>query len=113
MKRSRSVVFGPTFLAAAAAATLAATTLTGRSRDDPDPPDYQQICVNEETNIRVDDDACDDDGGGPFVWYYIPYHLSAPPVGSVASGGSRLRPPGTGVHAPVRGGFGGRSGGGS
>jgi hypothetical protein len=69
MKRSSSGV-------PLALTVIAASSLSGCAADE---PDYAAICVNPQTQERVDDDDCDDgdhpadydgDGGG-FFWYYV------------------------------------------
>jgi hypothetical protein len=62
---------------------LVASSLTGCGTDD-----GQAICVDPQTEVRVDDDDCDgvdedyDGTGGGFYWFYIPSGHSAPGVGS-------------------------------
>jgi hypothetical protein len=75
--RSRNVALALTTVAAAA-------SLSSCSTGD----DYQAICVDPQTEMRVDDDECDDvdddyDGGSGFAWFYISTHGShrAPAVG--------------------------------
>lgn len=55
--------------------------------------DYAAVCVDAETQERVDDDDCDDDGdysgsGGGFFWYYLGASSRIPAVGATASGGT-------------------------
>ncbi len=117
--RSASVAIGVTALAAAA--------LSGCTSS----PDYNAVCVDEETQERVPDDYCDDDDtyssyGGGYTWYYIGGSRRVPSVGSRVSGGSTSRPSGSVNGGPRSssggysdsdsssrdyGGFGGRSGG--
>lgn len=64
--RSASVGLGLTALVAA--------SLTGCAFGGD--PDYAAICVDPETEERVDDDQCDDDreysgAGGGFFWFYM------------------------------------------
>jgi hypothetical protein len=77
--RSATVTLGLT--------ALVATALTGCGGDKPD-PDYAAICVNPQTNERLDDDKCKDDHeydghSGGFYWFYMPSHGTyvVPPVG--------------------------------
>jgi hypothetical protein len=104
-KRSASVALGGLFAAIAMAAC----------GTDPEPdPDYSQICVDEQTKLRVDDDECDDDDHHGRSWFYLPYSRAVPAVGGLVdtTHGSYTRPP-TGRIAPVsKGGFGGRATGG-
>jgi hypothetical protein len=49
--------------------------------------DQQGVCVDRTTDVRVDDDVCDDDGtGGSHGWYYIPSGSRAPAEGQAISG---------------------------
>ncbi|WP_418277106.1 tRNA-dihydrouridine synthase [Isoptericola jiangsuensis] len=77
--RSVSVTLGVTALVAA--------SLTGCSPE----ADNRAICVDPETELRVDDDLCDEDdddyhggssGGGGHYWYYVRAGSRAPAVGS-------------------------------
>lgn len=72
---------------------LMATGLTGCSSS----ADYAAVCVDPETQERVDDDLCDDADddydddrpiGGGFFWYYLAASRSFPSVGSTVSGGT-------------------------
>lgn len=92
MKRSSSVILGAMF-----AASLAACSSSGDG--------YDEVCVEERTELRMDDAYCDPPRSG-YHWYYIPGHQAVPPVGSKVSGGSNVRPASGSV---VRGGFGGRA----
>jgi hypothetical protein len=84
--RSRSVALGLT--------TVVAAALTGCAPA----ADNQAICVDPETERRVDDDLCDEDdddyrassGGGGHYWYYMRSGSRAPAVGSsyVTTGGT-------------------------
>jgi hypothetical protein len=77
--RSKHVALGLT--------VVAASTLTGCGTD----PDYAAICVDPETQERVDDDQCDDSDrprdytgvGTGFFWFYMSSTSSArlPAVG--------------------------------
>lgn len=120
--RSMSVAIGVTAVAAAA---LSGCTST---------PDYEAVCIDEQTYERVDDDMCDDDEnnsyGSGYRWYYYGGGTRVPSVGSHVSGGSTSKPRGstsgsgygsgsgsgdsysdTGSSSHDYGGFGGRSGG--
>ncbi|MEV7430711.1 MULTISPECIES: hypothetical protein [unclassified Nocardioides] len=79
--RSTSVALGVTALMAAG--------LTGCSSS----ADYAAVCVNPETEERVDDDQCDDDSdyngvGTGFFWYYLGASSRVPSVGAPVSGGT-------------------------
>jgi hypothetical protein len=111
-RRSVSVTLGVT-------AVLAAT-LSGCSASQEEEYDYGAVCVDQQTQQRVDDDGCDDDGrDGHYGWYYIPTGSRAQPVGQRVSGGSFDPPPSDaatfrgGVPSEggdvSRGGFGGTS----
>lgn len=81
---------------------------------------YGAVCVDEDTQLRVDDDSCDDDyGGGALAWYYLPLGSRVGAVGQRVSGGSLALPAGAqasrgGVPREggvvSRGGFGGKPG---
>lgn len=85
-RASRAVPLGLT--------VIAASTLTGCGGD----PDVAAVCVDPQTNERVDDGQCDDsddpsdyDGvGSGFFWYYLGTQSARtiPSVGSPVSGGS-------------------------
>jgi hypothetical protein len=116
--RSVSVAIGVTALAAA--------TLSGCTSS----PDYNAVCIDEDTRERVSDYQCDDDEyssySGGYSWYYIGGGQRVPSIGSRVSGGSTSRPSGSvnggprsssggysdsGGSSHDYGGFGGRSGG--
>jgi len=55
--------------------------------------DYAAVCVDPQTQERVDDDQCDDDSdyngsGSGFFWYYLGASRTIPAVGSGVSGGT-------------------------
>ena len=118
-RRSASVSVGVVAVLAAAL-TGCSDTQGGQGQYDDD--DYAAVCVDEQTELRVDDDRCDDDGvvgGGAYAWYYVPFGRRVQPVGSRVGGGSfNPPPPGQAAHRGVpaeggevsRGGFGGKSG---
>lgn len=115
--RSASVAIGVTALAAAA--------LSGCTSS----PDYNTVCIDEETRERVDDEYCEDDDyssyGGGYSWYYLGSSQRVPSVGSRVHGGSTSKPSGSvndgprssggyrdsGSSSTDYGGFGGRGGG--
>ena len=81
--RSTSISLGIT--------ALMASSLTGCSSS----ADYAAVCVDPETEERVDDDQCDDDsdsdyngGGTGFFWYYLGASSRIPAVGQTTSGGT-------------------------
>ena len=79
--RSTSISLGIT--------ALMASSLTGCSSS----ADYAAVCVDPETQERVDDDQCDDDsdyngGGSGFFWYYLGASSRIPAVGQTTSGGT-------------------------
>ncbi|WP_295661082.1 hypothetical protein [uncultured Nocardioides sp.] len=57
-------------------------------------PDYAAVCVDPDTDERVDDDQCDDDRaagsgvGGAFLWYYLGASSRVPALGSRVAGGT-------------------------
>ncbi|NYE36304.1 hypothetical protein F4692_001408 [Nocardioides cavernae] len=115
--RSSSISLGIT--------ALMASSLTGCSSS----ADYAAVCVDPQTQERVDDDQCDDDsdysgGGSGFFWYYLGASSRIPAVGTTATGGTwsgstlngsvqRGGLPSTGgstvKSATTKGGFGGSS----
>lgn len=79
--RSTSISLGIT--------ALMASSLTGCSSS----ADYAAVCVDPDTQERVDDDECDDDadyngGGSGFFWYYLGASSRVPGVGQTATGGT-------------------------
>jgi hypothetical protein len=86
-----------------------ALTLAGCGEDE---PDHSAVCVDEATQVRVDDDRCDGDDHRGFVWFYYPIHVSAPAVGSTVKGtaGTYAKPAGGYSVVPAKGGFGTHSG---
>lgn len=118
----RSALVSFPSLAAFTALALAGCGSPGpRQPTDPD-TEYAEVCVDERTQQRVDDDRCDDDDddvryvGGGYHHYYVPHSQPVAAVGQPVAGGTTTRPAGvTVVKAPTvgRGGFGGRGGGGS
>ena len=68
---------------------LMASSLTGCSSS----ADYAAVCVDPETQERVDDDQCDDDsdyngGGTGFFWSYLAARSVVPGIGQTATGGT-------------------------
>lgn len=55
-----------------------------------DEGEYYGVCIDQVTQVRLDDEACDDDGS----WYYLPAWYAIPRVGAVTSGGSKVKPAG-------------------
>lgn len=127
MKRSKAVPLALTALLAA--------TITGCGGEQE--PDSYAICVDPQTQQRVDDDRCDDDdgtSGGGFAWFYFGginagRTYGVPPIGGsyTGTGGTLTKPSGTtqlggisktggqvfkGSPSVSRGGFGGRGFGG-
>jgi hypothetical protein len=83
--RSSTVTLGVTAVVAAG--------LTGCASS----ADYAAVCVNPDTNERVDDDQCDDDGGSSsgagtaFLWYYLAASRVVPAIGAPVNGGTFSR----------------------
>jgi hypothetical protein len=80
--RSTSVALGITAVVASSLTGCASTSA-----------DYAAVCVNPDTQQRVDDDQCDDDSdyngvGGGFFWYYLGARALVPGIGSTVSGGT-------------------------
>ena len=93
--RSATVALGVT--------ALMATGLTGCASE----PDYAAVCVDPETEERVDDDQCDDDRdytgvGAGFFWYYLGASSRVPAIGAPVSGGTFR---GAGLNNVQRGGL--------
>ncbi|MBA3800468.1 MAG: hypothetical protein H0X18_15515 [Geodermatophilaceae bacterium] len=79
--RSTGVSLGVTAIMAAG--------LTGCSSS----ADYAAVCVDPQTEQRVDDDECDDDSdypgsGSGFFWYFLGASSRVPAVGGAVSGGT-------------------------
>lgn len=79
--RSTSVALGVT--------AVMASGLTGCSSS----ADYAAVCVDPETQERVEDDQCDDDSdyngtSSGFFWYYLGSSQRVPSVGGTATGGT-------------------------
>lgn len=107
--RRRSAVV-PIFLTAA----LSTGGLTACSSG----PQYQGVCRDDATGVRVDDDYCEQ-GSTAHGWYYYGRGKKVPAVGRSLSGGLSTPPSGADVQRggfPMaggvveRGGFGGGSG---
>lgn len=86
------------------------------SEPDTEETDYTAVCINQETEVRVEDSNCPPDqvntsSTNMLLWYFILRGTSAPAVGHpvVHGSGSYVRPAGSVGVAPVRGGFGTRS----
>ena len=93
--RSATVALGVT--------ALMATGLTGCASE----PDYAAVCVDPETEQRVDDDQCDDDRdydgvSSGFFWYYLGASSRVPAIGAPVSGGTFR---GAGLNNVQRGGL--------
>ncbi|MDQ1723562.1 MAG: hypothetical protein QOG52_590 [Frankiaceae bacterium] len=111
---------------------MLAASLSACSSNEPD-PDNVAICVDPNTQQRVDDSQCGADLdhhigsggiGSGFLWYFIGRNSAFPPVGGryLGTGGSFSRPANIGstIHGVggaggtvSRGGFGGTAHGGS
>jgi hypothetical protein len=76
---------------AAGTAAFAVLALSGCGEDPK--PDHQAVCVDQQTQKRIDDDKCDDDHHGHGFIYY-PIGHAYPPVGSQVSGGITKLPKG-------------------
>lgn len=75
-------------------------------------PEYDQICVDQETMVRVEDSDCEPERGSRH-WFYIPFArgvtVPAHPIGSKVTTSGSFTKPATGTFS--RGGFGGYRGG--
>jgi hypothetical protein len=112
-RKSAAVVLGVT--------ALLAPSLAACGSDDE--AENQAVCVDRNTEQRVDDERCDRDDdanigvGGIFFWYFLATRSGAffPPIGGRVSGGTYSVPSTTYVRGGVpkaggnvpRGGFGG------
>ena len=79
--RSASISLGIT--------AVMASSLTGCATS----ADYAAVCVDPQTEQRVDDAQCDDDSdyngvGTGFFWYYLGASSRVPAVGQTATGGT-------------------------
>jgi hypothetical protein len=119
-RKSTTVALGITALLAPSLAACASN----------DNVDNQAVCVDQQTQERVDDNRCDDSSGGgigasPFLWYFLGTTVGRgfPAIGQrVPAGGTFTTPtsgtyrrggvPSAGGNVP-RGGFGGGTRGGS
>jgi len=103
MKRSRLVALGALALLATASAA---------AKCDGGEDEYSQICVDESTSLRLDDEECERDGrSSHFVWFYGSSRHPAPAVGGAVdrSHFTTAKPAGK-ISTVSRGGFGGRVG---
>jgi hypothetical protein len=117
-RRMRSVAVG------VGVTVVVAAVLVDRETE----PDYAAVCVDPDTQERVDDDQCRTEHhsgvGTAFAWYYLGRASRVPAIGSAVAGGTydgthlsgqvqRGGLPAKGgstVHSStVRGGFGGSS----
>lgn len=85
-KSSQTVAIG--------AVTALAVTLTGCSSEDEQETDaeYAQICVNQDTQERVDDNQCDDHthSHSNFGWMWLPFFLSNNRANTIPAVGDRI-----------------------
>ena len=105
MKMSRSVALGAVMIAVLSQTAGACDNEEGTATD-------SAVCVDPATEIRVDDDKCDDDDGHGFVWFYYAPSYHAPAVGSSLKSTPFYKTP-TGQYisrVPSTGGFGGHMG---
>jgi len=128
-KRRRAVVISLGVTA------LLAGTITAVVASQNDDEDYAQVCTDESTQQRVEDEKCEDSGASStagrshthYGWYFFPRGSSIPAVGSSVksySGGTSTLPKGSSAakgfsskggsftkSTTSRGGFGKSSGG--
>lgn len=87
--------------------------------------DYGAVCAERATELRADDDLCEDGTSqyedGTYGWYYFPVGRRAAAIGQRVSGGSFTNPSGPAYRGGIpedgddvdkisKGGFGGKSG---
>jgi hypothetical protein len=81
-RRMRSVAVGVGLTAVVAA------VLVDRETE----PDYAAVCVDPDTQERVDDDQCRREshlgGGSAFAWYFLGRASRVPAIGAPVSGGT-------------------------
>lgn len=124
-RRSAAVALGITGLLAAGLTGYA----VGQDDDEAEEVDYAAVCVDSQTEQRVEDGSCDEGGeqrfygggGGFYGWYFLPVGGRAPGIGQRVAGGTLTAPPGRVARGGIdraggtvsRGGFGvnGRAGG--
>ncbi len=73
--------------------------------DDDEEPTHAAVCVDQDTQTRVDDDQCSTSGSGGHShvgWFFFAYGYSAPRVGAPVTGGGSYTPPASGTY--VKGG---------
>lgn len=106
-KKSGMVTLGFT---ASLAAALACSNGPAQLPD----PEYSRICVDQATNVRLEDERCgdeDNNGGSGGHWYFYPRgsHPGPPVGGSITRNFGSYAKPGSGVmySVPKTGGFGG------
>lgn len=84
-RRSAAVSLGIT--------ALLASTLAGCAEEEATTD--QAVCIDEQTEERIDEDRCNDDGSPGFFggagWYFIPIGFPFPAYGGIVGGGT-LRP---------------------
>lgn len=121
-RRSASVTLGMTAVLATALLGCGGPDeqYSGGQQYSGDEDGYGAVCVEEDTQLRVDDDRCDDEfGNAGLAWYYLPLGFRVGGVGQRVTGGSFAVPPGAQVSrggvpreggVVSRGGFGGKPG---
>lgn len=81
-RRMRSVAVGVGLTAVVAA------VLVDRETE----PDYAAVCVDPDTQQRVDDDDCRGEhvhgGGSAFAWYFLGRASRVPAIGTTVTGGT-------------------------
>lgn len=101
-KRSAAVTVSAVFTALCGAAAGCSS-----AEDD---AEFLRSCVEQSSLTRAEDERCDGDGGGVFVWFYSPSRYAVPAVGGRVDGahGGFVKPGGA-VGSVPRGGFGGHT----
>lgn len=87
-KRSAAVAVGTVALAVTAFVAIE----TARSPGSDAETEERAVCVDQNTDTRVSDDECDDEGSTVRGWYYIRAGRSAPAVGERISGQGSFSP---------------------
>ncbi|SPL97380.1 unnamed protein product [[Actinomadura] parvosata subsp. kistnae] len=81
------------------------TVPTRTAQRDQSTQDHAEICVEDRTRVRTEDQRCDDRQRG-HSWYYVPLSATVPAIGRKAASGLPYAPPGRAYRAVRKGGSG-------